>query len=165
MATDLTQDQPIDSFDSYLERMERKRADRLRIAPNTAAEIRAILFPVLAAEGIAEVVVRYDGYGDQGNIEEIDLYNAKGEPFAADNAIWNAHIYTAADPRWTDRAFGGRVRLVLEEIADWLLELHVDGYEDGEGGYGEVRLDAVDGTISHAHSQRRHVTDDERFDL
>lgn len=120
---------------------------------------------MLVAEGVAEAVIRYDGYSDEGNIEEIDLFDSSAQAFPPDHGIWNAHIDTAADPRWTDRAFGGRLRLLLEEIGDWILELHCDGFENGEGGYGEIRLDIAEGTISHEHSQRRTVTDDERFQL
>jgi hypothetical protein len=165
MASGLTREQLTASVSSYLATIEEQRAARLQAAPATAAAIRDILFPMLAANGIAEAVIRYDGYGDQGNIEDIDLLDANGEAIAPDNGIWDAHIDTAADPRWTDRAFGGRVRLVLEEIADWLLEVHCDGYEDDEGGYGEIRLGIADGTISQDHSQRRYVTDDAHFTL
>jgi hypothetical protein len=165
MTTGLDQDQLIASVSTYLETLKAEREVRLQAAPATAAAIREIVFPMLAANGIAEAVIRYDGYADEGSIEDVELYDTTAQAFAPDHGIWNAHIATAADPRWKDRAFGGRVRLVLEEIAEWLLELHCDGYENNDGGYGEIRLDIAEGTMTHEHSQRRYVTDDQRFEL
>ncbi len=163
MQTNISHETATDLVKSSLEHWQQERALRIAAAPEEARRIKDSLFPVLRTHGIAEVRINYDGYGDDGNIETVTAVTANGEAVDAESPVWDAFVATT-EPRAVEDN-GASVREAIDEVANWLLDLHCESYEDGEGGFGEIRLDVLNDCIGHEHSQRRIETDDESFTL
>jgi hypothetical protein len=86
----------------------------------------AILGDALQEHGVRRVVVRYQGYGDEGAIEEIEL-----EP--ADAPL----------PDWLEAS--------LQDVAE---DYCPDGYENNDGGYGCLTVYPFDGLAELEHCAR-----------
>jgi hypothetical protein len=88
------------------------------------AEVRATPLPArlrrrLSRLGITGVTARFDGYGDEGSIEEF-----------------------VAQPETA--VLGRRLE---DDLEDFLLDRLPGGWEDGEGGFGDFVLDVAGGTV------------------
>ncbi len=101
------------------------------------------LIAILATHSVAVAVIKFDGSGDEGQIGDIDF-------FAADGAI----ICTLEAPEPLASRAGAPIpslsalRTDLEQFAyDALFDLH-GGWEDNDGGFGEITLDVVDKTAT-----------------
>ncbi len=124
------------------------------LAATLAPANRTALFDALAAAGIARVVVAFDGAGDGGQIESID-------GFDADNATVPL---PAAPVPFSEAAFDGAsierhmlpASQVIEALAyDFLGQTH-DGWEIGDGAYGEFTFAVAEGSIRLDYNER-HV--------
>lgn len=130
----------------FTEQAERnRRAGELRPANKTA------LFDALAAAGITQVVVTFDGCGDSGQIEEIDARSEDDMvPLPPDEIM----ICSAA---WGDPGFVARTMTVeqaIEQLAyDFLSETH-GGWENDDGAYGEFTFDVATRSISLDYNER-----------
>lgn len=114
-----------DILEGYAEMVEQWRKERE--ASMKAA--RDALLPELKTLGITEVTATYDGYGDSGNVEDVSV-----EP---------SGIEISED---LDR-----------QIADfvWSLAYHNHpGFENNEGGYGELTWDIAADSITLDHADR-----------
>lgn len=120
------------------------------------AKKRAVLHDWLISAGIDRVEADYDAYGDSGNIESVELL--RKEP-------------KVVLPEPNDAALAGNENLyrsVLGAITDdqmtWLQDflwmvvyaLH-PGFENNDGGYGEIVWDLSRDAISVEHKER--ITD------
>lgn len=121
-------------------------ADAARFAAGKAAA-----FALLATLGITQVVISFNGYGDEGQIEEIVASAGDTTLELPPNAIV---------PGFTDRnpGFVGPVAVTiadaLEHLAyDLLGETHM-GWQDGEGAYGDFTFDVAARTITLDHNDR-----------
>ena len=103
---------------------------RAEVAPTN----RAALFAALAAAGIHTVVVTFDGYGDDGQIESIGASTADNAEVALPNApieVRDVAFETASVTPTPTSA-----REIIEAMAyDLLSETH-DGWENNNGAYG-----------------------------
>jgi hypothetical protein len=112
---------------------------------------KAALFDALAAAGVTFVVVSFDGYGDSGQIENIEVQ--AGEDIVALPAgeieIARAEWGTSAPQRATVS-----IRDTVEQLAyDFLTDTH-RGWEDNEGTYGEFTFDVAARTITLDYNER-----------
>ena len=97
--------------------------------PCPLATIRADLLRACRATGATAVEATYDGYGDSGNIEDLAFVPTRIVPLGATGT----------------------------RLADFLWQMAYDrhpGFENNEGGYGEVRWDLEADTISIDHAER-----------
>jgi len=130
----------------FTEQAERnRRAEELRPANKTA------LFDALAAAGITQVVVTFDGCGDSGQIEQIDARSGDDTvPLPPDEIM----ICSVA---WGDPGFVARTMTVeqaIEQLAyDFLSETH-GGWENDDGAYGEFTFDVATRSISLDYNER-----------
>ena len=108
------------------------------------------LFPVLLAHGVQQVTISFDGSGDNGSIQ--DIYYAAPDGFDA-AAITIEHARASSnfeDGQWirTIELIQSTVPDAIEELVyDYLEETGVD-WCNNDGGYGELVIDARDGTVS-----------------
>ena len=121
------------------------RAEELRPANKTA------LFDALAAAGITQVIVAFDGAGDSGQIEQIDARSGEDTvPLPPDEIM----ICSAA---WGDPGFVARTMTVeqaIEQLAyDFLSDTH-GGWENDDGAYGEFTFDVATRSISLDYNER-----------
>ena len=131
---------------------EAKMAD---YAARTAALLpaaKAALFTALSEAGIKLVVVDYDGSGDSGQLEgltAIDGQDRETELPEASVAIQEAR-FEQADPV----AMTYSLRQLLEQLAWRFLDQTHGGWENDDGGYGEVTFTVADQSITLDHNER-----------
>ncbi len=112
---------------------------------------KAALFKAIAAAGVTLVVVSFDGCGDSGQIENIEV--KAGEDIAA----LPAGEVELARAEWgkTDpqRATVSIKEAIEQLVYDFLAATH-SGWEDNEGAYGEFIFDVAPRTITLDFNQR-----------
>ncbi|HQT86709.1 MAG: hypothetical protein B7Z58_18855 [Acidiphilium sp. 37-64-53] len=124
---------------------------------------KPILFGALKAAGINRVTVSFDGSGDSGQIESIEAYRAENqpidlpaEPIPYPFATMEERYEPCSETPSGQRCAGYEVQeiekssliqnIIKEIFWDFIGAKH-DGWEDGEGGYGECVFDTEIETI------------------
>ncbi len=130
---------------------ETKRAEHERGDAELRPVNKTAVFDALAAAGITIVVVAFDGYGDSGQIENVEAKAGEhlvalpsGEVEIA-SAVWDQ-----ADPERTAMAVHDAIELL---IFDFLGMTH-DGWENSDGAYGDFTFDIAERTITLDYSER-----------
>ena len=150
----ITPDTP-DAGSSYFRYLAQERAYAERAEALRPAN-KAALFDALARAGITCVLVRFDGEGDNGQIEEIDALCGEAP---ADLPSGEIEI---AEPVWGSpeaRHVTLSVREAIETLAFNLLEETHGGWENGDGAYGDFTFDVAERTITLAYNERRMESD------
>lgn len=127
--------------------------ERARIALSEALRPgnKAALFDALAAAGITSVLVHFDGYGDSGQIEDIDLM-AGDQPAALPTQ--NIELASVAHDGKEIERHTRSVRDAIEGMTyDFLQETHC-GWENNEGAYGDFTFNVADRTITLDYNER-----------
>lgn len=136
---------------TWLEEMERERERKRAEAPGIAERLKSQLFPELLQMHLAEAVITYEGWADEGDLETITLRRTEGTVVPDD------------DPQWDEPCSGCEgvhkhktmiVREALEDIAWWLLETLYPDFENNEGATGEIVLDFWGNSIRIDHAVR-----------
>lgn len=137
----------------YLEADARRRSMAPQIVQRAVHALREALVP----GGITRITIRYDGYGDSGQIEDITLYRSE-DALSEDDAVFGLKIEVPTYQQYTDeleeRQISGELREVLDYLAMDIIDLQHGGWENEEGGYGEIRIDITAGDVEHAHNER-----------
>ena len=125
---------------------------------------KPLLLAALARAGVASATVAYEGYGDEGQIENTMLKDAENTAIELTDEIVVVLFHLVSDYRdgaWHRRAEQQSVPLsdALEEFAWEAIELHHSGFENGSGGGGEVQFSVAAGTVKLEH--REDYTDHE----
>jgi len=106
---------------------------------------RTALFDALAAAGMTHVVVSFDGYGDSGQIENIEVKAGDATVAIPAAQIEIAHaVWGQSDPQ---RSLVS-VAAAIENLAYDLLEQAHSGWENNEGAYGEFTFDVAMRTVT-----------------
>jgi len=135
---------------------ETKRAEHERRDAELRPVNKTAVFDALAAAGITIVVVAFDGYGDSGQIENVEAKAGEdvvalpsGEVEIA-SAVWDQ-----TDPERTAMTVHDAVeRLVF----DFLVMTH-DGWENSDGAYGDFTFDVAERTITLDYNERYMQSD------
>ena len=119
---------------------------------------RAALLQGLADAGTTHVSVSFDGYGDSGQIEDIEVTSGDTVvEFPAMEIDWLRADWNT-DQHRNDRI---SLRQAIETVVyDCLEETHL-GWEINGGAFGEVTFDVAERTITLDYNQR--YTDSEYF--
>jgi hypothetical protein len=132
------------------EREHASRADDLLPANKTA------LFDALVAANITVVVVTFDGYGDSGQIENI-------EAKTADEIVpLPAGAIEIARPVWGSNDIDRQslsVHDAIEALVYSFLGQTHEGWENSDGAYGDFTFDVADRTITLDYNERRMESD------
>ena len=107
------------------------------------------VLPVLREHGVGEINVAFDGSGDSGMIEHIGCLPDDREGILSIMMEHPTIQRTFEDGQWISRMepIQQSVRKALEELTyDYLEDTDVNWY-DNEGGFGELRIDVVQGTV------------------
>ena len=119
------------------------------------AELRAVnktaVFDALAAAGITIVVVAFDGYGDSGQIENV-------EAKAGDEIVALPSVEVEIASAVWDQTEPERTAMTLHDaierlVFDFLGMTH-DGWENSDGAYGDFTFDVADRTITLDYNER-----------
>jgi hypothetical protein len=110
------------------------------------------LFNALDRAGIAIVTVSFDGYGDSGQIEDIQVTANDGSP-----AKLPEGVIEFAQTSWNNPEIGRSSVTIHDAIENmvyaFLGETH-HGWEDSEGAFGEFTFDTANRTISLDYNER-----------
>ena len=144
-----------DAGSGYFQYLAQDRAHAERTEALRPAN-KAALFDALACAGITSVLVRFDGEGDSGQIEEIDALCGEAPAELPSGEI------EIAEPVWGSPEVR-RVTLsvcdAIETLAFNLLGETHGGWEDGEGAYGDFTFDVAARSITLAYNERRMESD------
>lgn len=131
-------------------------AEMARMQAERAAEVRKIrtdLLGSLRAAGITSVEAHYDAYGDSGNIEQVTLLPELPEserPAAAEAVPLESEVPLDEPPSRLPDAIMTRLQDMLWST---VYALH-PGFENNEGGYGDIIWDLATDQIAIEHSDR-----------
>ncbi|MFZ2871466.1 DUF6878 family protein [Zavarzinia sp.] len=127
-----------------------------RYNARTAAEaaLRAtnknIVFDALAAAGITTIVITFDGYGDSGQIEDIEVRGPDGIDLNRIKIRLTVLDWRTETPEEREAS----LHECVEDLAYGFLNQTHCGWENNEGGYGEFTFDVAKGTVSLDYNER-----------
>jgi hypothetical protein len=127
------------------EREHASRADELLPANKTA------LFDALAAANITTVMVTFDGYGDSGQIENVEAKVGDEIVTLPPAAI------EIARPVWGSNEIERQslsIHDTIEALVYSLLGQTHGGWENNDGAYGDFTFDVADRTITLDYNER-----------
>ncbi len=119
-----------------------KRAKRLPL-------MKAELIEALAALKATRAVIQYDGCGDNGQIESVEAFRANGKPVSLDTPPFQL----AVEASETTGRYAS-LREALDDYAWDLLAVYHDGFEDGDGAFGEITIDVGKALVTIDHNAR-----------
>ena len=138
--------------------LDQKQREYARRAEEIRASNKAVLFDSLAAAGIETVTVIFDGYGDSGQIERIDVEAGERTVLLPSDRI------DIARTTWGSPEIERQTQTVQEAIEtlvyDFLRQVH-SGWEINDGAYGEFTIDVAERTIKLDYNER--YTSSEKF--
>ncbi len=130
---------------------DQKQLEYARSSGDIRSANKAVLFDVLAAAGIETVTVIFDGYGDSGQIERIDVEPGQGTVLLPSDRIEIVRTI------WESPEIQRQTLTVREAIEtvvyDFLRQTH-DGWENSDGAYGEFTFDVAERTIKLDYNER-----------
>ena len=112
---------------------------------------KAALLNALAPAGVTRVVVSFDGYGDSGQIENVEAQAGDNPVTVPAAAIEIAEaVWDQAEPK---RSFVS-IAAAVESLAYDVLEKTHCGWENSDGAYGDVIFDVAEGVITLDYNER-----------
>ena len=122
-----------------------------KLAAEVYVSNKAALFHTLAAARITHVIVSFDGYGDSGQIEDMEA-TAHGEvvDLPPDDIVIAAAVWGASEPEPRSMSIAGAV----ERLAYDLLEETHCGWENNDGAYGDFTFDVAKRSITLDYNER-----------
>ena len=112
---------------------------------------KTVLFDALAAAGITSVIVNFDGYGDSGQIEDIEAKTGDEVVKLPDERI------EIVDPMWGSKETERQthtIREAIEHMAYAFLSQTHAGWENNDGAYGDFIFDVAERTIALDYNER-----------
>lgn len=130
---------------------ETKAAAQAKLEAELFTFNKAALFNALALASVTRVVVSFDGYGDSGQIENVEA-QAGDEPItmpAAAIEIAEA-VWDQAEPKRSSVSIAAAV----ESLSYDVLERTHCGWENNDGAYGDIIFDVAEGVITLDYNER-----------
>ena len=117
---------------------------------------KATLFDALVSTGVTQIVVTFDGYGDSGQIEGVEVKDGDkdidmpGIMIEFAEAIWGV-----PEPRRSSV----NIATAIESLAYDVLGMTHNGWADGDGAYGSVIFNVAEGLIRLDYDERYIATE------
>jgi len=143
---------PVQDFAAW----DMKDREQTRLANELLPANKTALFDALVAAGIEIVTVTFDGYGDSGQIENIE---AKTGDAIVELPPTQIEI---ARPVWGSSEIERQtqpVREAIETMAYAFLGQTHDGWENSDGAYGDFNFDVAERSITLDYNERRMESD------
>lgn len=130
---------------------EMKTITRAKLEAELFALNKGALLSALALAGVTRVVVSFDGYGDSGQIENVEVQVGADQVAMPTAAIEIAEaVWDQAEPKRSNVGIAEAV----ESLAYDVLEKTHCGWENSDGAYGDVIFDTEEKTITLDYNER-----------
>lgn len=117
---------------------------------------KAMLFSALELAGVTKIAVTFDGYGDSGQIEDVQVRAGDDEIALPDATIEiAAAVWGQLEPERSSVS----IATAVESLAYDVLERTHCGWENNDGAYGEIVFDIAAHTITLDHNERYTATE------
>ena len=147
-------------MNAWYERYEEERRRRAELQPDVTAHNKQAVLSALKAAGIIRVEVHFDGYGDSGQIDSIDVVEPK--LLTLDGPQGEVEIRQVAHDGSGIASAKFGLPEAIERLCYDLLEAHHPGWENNEGAFGDFVFDTDADQISYTHNTRiEHIDTDE----
>lgn len=128
-----------------------KEKDYESLLNAATARNKAAVFDALAKAGISVVTIAFDGYGDSGQVEDIQATVQDAPVALPSDQIEYEHI------RWGETEpsrSSCSLRHALEDLAFHYLGTAHGGWENDDGAFGEFTFDTATCSITLAYNER-----------
>jgi hypothetical protein len=135
---------------------EMKAAARAKLDAELFALNKTTLLNALSQAGVTRVTVSFDGYGDSGQIENIDVRAGEDDVTMPAATIEIAEsVWGEAEPKRSSVSLAAAV----ESLAYDVLERTHCGWENNDGAYGDIVFDVAEGVITLDYNERYTATE------
>ena len=153
MTNDTSQPDPEARQDAWIARYQ----DHARRVAEARPANKAALFDALARAGTTSVVANFDGYGDSGQIEQVEVQAGEAEAkLPGDRIEFIEPVF--GDPEKVERSTH-TVSDAIETLVYAFLEQTHSGWENDSGAYGDVTFDVGNRTITLDYNERHTESD------
>jgi hypothetical protein len=130
---------------------EAKRAAQDRLHADLQPLNKTALFDALAAAGVTHVILTFDGYGDSGQIENVEAKAGDTLVAMPEGTVEIAEaVWGKPEPARTAVSIAD----VIERLVyDLLTETHC-GWENNDGAYGDFTFNVAERTITLDYNER-----------
>ena len=142
--------------DSQFAAYEARCAAAARLKAEILPHNKQVLFDALSTAGIAVVTVGFDGCGDSGQFEAPSAFDADNETREVPNTAITVRCVDFENSLVTETETS--VRDYIEQLVCDLLEQKHEGWEDGDGAYGEFRFSLDERSVTLEYSERYTAT-------
>lgn len=118
-----------------------QQATRAALADSELQHFKRVVIPPLRTAGIASVEIRFDGYGDSGAIEDYTFFHLDGQGIVGPEATVEAFAHDAGD---VVEKCPVSLQAALETLGYLALERHHPGWENNDGGCGDLIIDVAE---------------------
>jgi hypothetical protein len=141
---------------TLLSEWEMKAAARAKLDAELFALNKTTLLNALSQAGVTRVTVSFDGYGDSGQIENIDVRAGEDDVTMPAATIEIAEsVWGEAEPKRSSVSLAAAV----ESLAYDVLERTHCGWENNDGAYGDIVFDVAEGVITLDYNERYTATE------
>jgi hypothetical protein len=136
---------------SPLSEWEAQAALRTQLEAELFSLNKAVLLNALALAGVTQVVVTFDGYGDSGQIENVEVRAGDDDIAmpAAEIEIAEA-VWGQSEPERSTVSLA----TAIESLAYDVLERTHCGWENNDGAYGDIIFDVAEHRITLDYNER-----------
>lgn len=129
---------------------------------------KTVVFDALAAAGITEVMVEFDGYGDSGQIQSIAAYTGDSEVELPTTSVTFhdvTRVWRAGHEEIIEKIEQQPIAQAVEGLCYAYLEKHHGGWEIDDGSFGHFEFAVATRTITLEFNQRESsvITDFHEF--
>ena len=137
--------------DSVSSDWETKRAAHDQLHTELQPLNKTALFDALAAAGVTHVVVSFDGYGDSGQIENVEVKAGDTVVAMPEGTIEIAEaVWDQSEPNRSTVSIADEIEHL---VYDLLNDTHC-GWENNDGAYGDFTFDVAERTITLDYNER-----------
>jgi hypothetical protein len=141
---------------TLLSEWEMKAAARAKLDAELFALNKTTLLNALSQAGVTPVTLSFDGYGDSGQIENIDVRAGEDDVTMPAATIEIAEsVWGEAEPKRSSVSLAAAV----ESLAYDVLERTHCGWENNDGAYGDIVFDVAEGVITLDYNERYTATE------
>lgn len=130
---------------------ETKAAAQVKLDAELFTLNKTALLNALALAGVTRIVVSFDGYGDSGQIENVEVQ-------AGDDSVTMPRAaIEIGDASWDQpepKRSSVTIAEAVERLAYDVLERTHCGWENDDGAYGDVLFDVAEGVITLDYNER-----------